>query len=440
MSISKNIFLTFNTNISLIFLGVLYSVVTTRLLGPGGKGEFALFTSTLEFTVLFFAFGTHQAIRYYLAGKKFDQGETLTTVAVQVLAGTALYAAVLLGGWGLGIDMFGVLGTTNPLIRVLLLCIGMFSQLAISYVLGILHAYKHFKEFNLANFINALVSVAVYLALILGQQYFRWPIGLDEVLVVHSLLLLFNLFFACFLLYGKVAVRFSSRLLSRESIRALFRWGILGTSSDLVQFFNYRLDFWIVKHYSDSETLGPYSNAFGLGQMFRQLPSSISMVLFAHTASADNKPTPAQVATLGRFSLWASLSLALLSIPLLPFVVRLLYGELFVSAAYQLMIIYIGLVPRSLSTVYSGFFAGNNRVDINLHAGLIALVFTLVFDLWWIPIYGAYGAAAASAVAYMANSLYVVWKFHHTTGLSWRTILLPQRSDWLQISNKIFKK
>jgi O-antigen/teichoic acid export membrane protein len=431
--------LTFNTNITLIFLGVLYSVVTTRLLGPGGKGEFALFTSTLEFTVLFFAFGTHQAVRYYLAGKRFDQGETLSTVAIQVLGGTLLYALVLLGGWGMGIDMFGVLGEKWPFLRVVLLSIGMFSQLSLSYVQGILHAYRHFREFNLFNFLGTFVAVAVYGVLFAGQKILGWPIGLDVILVVHTGLAVFNLLFCSYLLLKKVVLRFSPNLLSWESIRALYRWGMIGTTSDLVQFFNYRLDFWIVEHFHGKEVLGPYSNAFGLSQMFRQLPNSISLVLFSHAASADSRPTPAQVAELGRFSFWASAIVALVSLPVLPYVVWLLYGEQFVTAAYQLMIIYIGVVPRSMSTVYSGYFAGNGRIDLNLHGGIIALVMTLTFDLLWIPTYGAYGAAGASAVAYLVNSLYLVWRFRQMNGLSWKTILLPQRSDWLSIRNK-FKK
>jgi O-antigen/teichoic acid export membrane protein len=439
LSIARNIFLTFNTNISLIFLGVLYSVVTTRLLGPGGKGEFALFTSTLEFTVLFFTFGTHQAVRYYLAGKRFDQGETLSTIAIQVLGGTVLYFSVLLGGWGLGIDMFGVLGEELPLLRILLLTVGMFSQLSANYILGLLHAYRHFKEYNLFNFSGTVVAVLVYGTMFVGKQYGGWSIGLDAVLITHSSLLVFNLGLSSFFLLKKEVLGFSAKLLSWDSIKAMYRWGLLGNTTDLVQFFNYRLDFWIVEHFHGKEVLGPYSNAFGLSQMFRQLPSSISLVLFSHSASKDSRPSPEQVAALGRFSFWASMVVALVSLPLLPYVVWFLYGDQFVSAAYQLMIIYIGLVPRSLSTVFSGYFAGSNRVDLNLHGGLIALVLTLCFDLLWIPHYGAYGAAGASAVAYLANSLYLVWRFRQMNGLSWKIILLPQRSDWLSIYNK-FKK
>jgi O-antigen/teichoic acid export membrane protein len=66
-----------------------------------------------------------------------------------------------------------------------------------------------------------------------------------------------------------------------------------------------------------------------------------------------------------------------------------------------------------------GLLAGNvvarGHRRLNSWATGIRLVLTVVLDLLLIPRAGAIGAAAASAVAYMATSLALMWMFWKVT-------------------------
>jgi O-antigen/teichoic acid export membrane protein len=90
-------------------------------------------------------------------------------------------------------------------------------------------------------------------------------------------------------------------------------------------------------------------------------------------------------------------------------VIPLLYGSAFASAVVPAQIILLGLTLDGLGGVITGFLYGTGRPGLNSLAMGVGLAVTVVLDLILIPRYGATGAAAASAVAYVASTLALVW-------------------------------
>jgi O-antigen/teichoic acid export membrane protein len=91
------------------------------------------------------------------------------------------------------------------------------------------------------------------------------------------------------------------------------------------------------------------------------------------------------------------------------FVIPAFYGSAFEPAVLPARIILLGLVLEGVGGVITGFLYGVGRPGLNSWAMAVGLVGTLLLDLLLIPPFGATGAASASAVAYLASALALVW-------------------------------
>lgn len=69
-SLSKNILQTLFVQIPNIFLGLIAGIFITRLLGPEGKGIYAIFHANIEVLILIFSFGLNMGLVYFIANKK----------------------------------------------------------------------------------------------------------------------------------------------------------------------------------------------------------------------------------------------------------------------------------------------------------------------------------------------------------------------------------
>lgn len=90
-------------------------------------------------------------------------------------------------------------------------------------------------------------------------------------------------------------------------------------------------------------------------------------------------------------------------------VIPAVYGSEFEPAVVPAQIILLGLTLDGLGGVITGFLYGTGRPGSNSLAMGVGLAVTIALDLVLIPRYGATGAAVASAVAYLASTLALVW-------------------------------
>jgi Na+-driven multidrug efflux pump len=72
---------------------------------------------------------------------------------------------------------------------------------------------------------------------------------------------------------------------------------------------------------------------------------------------------------------------------------------------------------------------GRGRAQITVSVFSLALALNVALNLWWIPRWGAAGAALASTVSYSAGALGLVVCYRRITGVRWRDLLLPSRSE-----------
>jgi O-antigen/teichoic acid export membrane protein len=193
--------------------------------------------------------------------------------------------------------------------------------------------------------------------------------------------------------------------------RAICAFGLRGQVGGVVSLLNLRLDFLLLGGVSGPAVLGAYSVASKYAELLRLPGLAVTYVSYPRFArlSAVEARLRARRLFLPAIGLNVLLAvpLALAASWLLP----ALYGRDFRSSITPTWILLGGLLGEGLAGLITGYLYGRGKPGLNSLAMGGGLIATLVLDVVLIPRYGAIGAAAASAVAYLLTTATLVWCF-----------------------------
>jgi O-antigen/teichoic acid export membrane protein len=216
----------------------------------------------------------------------------------------------------------------------------------------------------------------------------------------------FYVYFSTFFIQGlcmavaagiKFIPAFSFKMLSATQLQMLFRYCALAFTGNVIFFLLYRVDYFFVERYCTAAELGNYIQVSKLVHLFFILPTILAGAVFPITAGGHIQGIDKLLTLLSRsiflFYLLACAFLILTGKWLFPYV----FGESF-TAMYQP---FLWLIPGilSLSGIFTltAYFAGKNRIKVNITGSIYALVVIVIADMFFIPQYGIRAAAIISS-------------------------------------------
>lgn len=256
----------------------------------------------------------------------------------------------------------------------------------------------------------------------------------------------FYVYFASFFVQGiamavAVRVKYVSRaifqFLTASEFRLLFRYCGMAFLGNLIFFLLYRVDYFFVERYCTADELGSYIQVSKLVHLFFILPTILASAVFPITAGGRKEDINKLLTLLSRsiFLLYtvACILLAVVGKWLFPFV----FGESF-SAMYQP---FLWLIPGiiSLSGIFTltAYFAGKNRIKVNITGSLYALIIIVTGDILFIPKYGIEAAAMVSSLGYIVYQLYIIAVFKKEYQTPVADFFIFRASDWKQIKQTV---
>lgn len=430
MSVGRNTLWVFLSNLLSLVLAIGTSIFLTRALGVQGRGEFALFTASAGVLALFLGWGLDSAIRYFVAQKKLDFSAIAASLgAYLAVLGPVLLLLVHSNETLLNNELLIPNSIQSTSVEVLL--VGMvLANIGFSGVSSMLAGTMDFKPLNILSVALSFTSFVTYAAFWLVRELGWFEVDTRLILVAHLSLAVANLITLGLIVRRRLGIRLPSPLVERATLLRMVRYGSLAYLGTLLQFLNYRVDYWIVQHFRGEEALGLYSLASSLAMMLWMLPRAGASVLLPATAAGDLGATAAHAARMSRVSVGVG---AALMVPLVPFAgwwIGLLYGEEFAGSATPFVILLTGCIPFIATIVLASSLAGINRLDVNLRASGAGLIATVVLDILLIPKWGLEGAAVASATSYLVTTGIVVTSFSRMHDIPIRAYLVPNRSDF----------
>lgn len=258
----------------------------------------------------------------------------------------------------------------------------------------------------------------------------------------------FSLYFASFLLQGLILIclffinpgeNLQLRLPSVSELKILFHYCLLTFASNVITFLFYRVDYWFVHHYRSAEDLGNYIQVSKITQMFFVLPAILASAVFPLTASGYRQEINDLLKIVSRFIFFLYGILCLF----LALVGRWLFPFVFGNSFNKMYIPFLFLIPGllALSTLYSltAYYAGKNRVMVNVKGSCVALIIIITGDALLIPSYGITAAAAVSSVGYIAYHIFVLSVFTKEYKTSIHGFYFFKFSDLSRIKKSILK-
>jgi O-antigen/teichoic acid export membrane protein len=406
-----------------IALMVALGVLTARLLGPGGKGLYAMPIVQAGLVATVFG-GLNSATSYYLlntrTGRRIVRPALLAT-ACFVAAGAVAIIALAAIGHALWAAPFAM--ASLPAAAIVSVVTG--------YVVGV-------KRVRFATTLAA-ASTATTFALMAAGMFLVGRTPLVAILVwICSATLIAAVALVAMLLHAR-------RLEAGEPVplRTYFGMAMKVGATGLVSLLNYRADLYVVAVLLPPADLGLYTVAIAAAESLLVPTNVAALVTSPHIGGLERGAAALLAARCVRNNVLIATVVCTALFVFSPFIVGALYGAAFLPLVPALRILLVGVVALSLGGPVSNYYTlklAKPEIPLVLAGASAAICLSTCIVL--IPRLGIAGAALASTVAYVAGQGLGLYYFTRTTGITLRTMLVPTTGDWrtyFDFAGRIFR-
>lgn len=439
-SISKSAIYTILAQIPAQLFGVIAGVFITRILGPEGRGGYALFFADISLlsTILGFSVGT--AITFYIANKKIAREKTIGISLLFSLITIFLSFLVLLIWLNLPIsDVFFPKENLNGSFILIFCCFIIINHIDILYA-AFFQGEKRFGIVNRVLIVNGLLNFCLYGILFLIYYFDVYYVGINEVLFTALVVMVLNFLHWNYHYRKHYNFTFSFKFNWKEDIRPFIGFMGLDHLANIVTFFNNRLVLWIIAFYMSSESVGLFALAFGITQLLTMLSNPLSQVLFPVIWADDAKKHLKTYILFCRAHFSILFVISIVGIIVTPFILPIVYGIDFSSSVLPLQIMFLPAIVSCQTKIFTGILFAENKVKIYLFSALAGLVVTLALNFTLIPSFGIEGAAIASSLSFITTFIVVYLAMALNVKLPSNNLFFLTKSDWVKIKNALESK
>ena len=400
------------------FLALALSILLARLLGPAGRGTYAMLTLTATLAAALGTLGFESGNVFALSRSPRDGGGVLAaSMTLACVCGAALFAAVNLMASHLGASLL-------PQVPLRLLAI---ATLAIPFL--ILAALLNGALAGLGR-----VSLAAWLSA--GGVLSSLIMAVVAALVSNDLLtalaivfLLSSGFLSALQLGVSIRIVGSPLVDPRPALRSGLGYSLTNHAANLVHLLHLRGDVFLVNLFLSPLEVGLYALAQAVCEWVWLFPRAAATVLFPSVAGADPSSAVENTARTSRFVFCTAgvvaVSLAIVAGWLIPF----LFGEAFVASVHPVRLLLVGIWIGSIAGSLSAFLSGRGRPVFPVATSLVSFLVNLILNLLLIPRFGIAGAAVTSALTYSLATILNLVFFHWMTGESVTELFWLNKDD-----------
>ena len=325
-------------------------------------------------------------------------------------------------------------GLIEPGLMIISAVMFITGNLLITYCSGFFYAANNFIVPNIIIIAGTLILIILI------------PYNGKSVLPIINDQNYFYVYFSIFFVQGlclaiaaliKFIPAFSFKMLSAAQLQMLFRYCGLAFAGNVIFFLLYRVDYFFVERYCTAEELGNYIQVSKLVHLFFILPTILASAVFPITAGGQKEAIDKLLTLLSRsiFLLYL-LACAILAITgkwLFPFV----FGDSFSDMYLPFLLLIPGILALSGIFTLTAYFAGKNRINVNITGSVYALIVIVIADMLFIPQYGIKAAALISSAGYIVYQVYIIAVFKKEYQIAVTDFFIFRSSDFTRIKNSI---
>ena len=411
---------TFVIKLFILALTAAIAIITARVLGPSGKGQLAILTTTVFIAVVVGELGLGQAIVYYLAGRRRSLKE-IASSSLLCHAVIGIIITVLL------IAIVGPLKETvyagMPYSYILcVIALVPFILITSSQRVVMQGLYK-IPVYNFLQILQPAIFLILLLPLIVVADW-----GLKGAIIAWGIACLITFLGAIFAVLKEKGIDLSR--VNTGALKGLLSFGAKSWIGNLLKSFTYRIDIFIVAYFLPAAAVGYYAVAVTVAEVIWQIPDAVQTVLFPRIASFDKsdarKFTPIVCRqTVALTGVACCLLLATANV-LVPFV----FGQAYSPSILPLLILMPGVFMFAIwKVLHADLVAQGFPLKYSATAA-VAMATMVALDLILIPRWGINGAALASTIAYTAATVLVIYWYLRITKNPLKGLLILESGDF----------
>lgn len=405
---------------SSVVILIVTAVATARLLGPAGRGDYALATLLPVMIVTVIGLGLAPATTFLTARGESDDAEILSVVLVGSPAlGVCAAAAVAVPLTTVGGSWLGNLSSTDLVLAVVAVPFLFLAGTSQAYLLG----KRRFPAYNAA----VILQAAAPLTLIVGTHVVT-GIGVTSAIAATVAGLGLSSMLSAFWCYHSLGC--GLRRPSSAYVTRLLRYALRLGLFNVFNFLGYRVDLFILAAFATAGTVGLYSIAVATAEKAWLLSYAASTVLFSRLAGERDEAarlalTPQVTRAVLLLTAMVALALALAS----EWLLDLVYSASFRQASGALVALLPGIVFLAAARILANDIAARDRPGANSVVSAVSLGVNVIMNLVLIPRHGAVGAAWASTASYGVFLILTLAVYLRLSGNAVRSTLLVSWKD-----------
>ncbi len=423
--IAKN----FSTKIILVFLGLLSGIITARWLGPDDRGVMAIITSIPATIWVLVNLGTNQASIYYI-NKGIHKLSSIVSncFLIPTFLGIITISILWLTKDILILSYIPFINSYYLLIALLPLPLLILQD---SFI-GILRSADKFDIINMRMIIRAILGLTAVVGVLV---IFNGSLAILIMVLVTIDSLLSIWMIKKVLLLSSVKIKNIDFLV----IKDLLVFGSKSYIQNVIGYLHNRIDMYMIGAMLSSRQVAFYDISVIIGGLLLFLPQSIAFVILPKLVRETQVDNQESNIKLLKITFLITLVLAFLIACTGYWLIMYVYGVDYIPAYEILLFLLPGLIISSFNGVTIPFFTSRNAQKITIICSLVSLSANITLNLFFIPLYGAIGAAMVTTFTYSTFSLVMLIIYCKMNSIHFKDVLMPSREDIFQLRNVIIK-
>lgn len=388
MKFVKGVSITYFTQIIVIFISLITSILVARYLGPSGRGIFAVLSVLTALGIQIGNLGFPAATIYFL-GKNEEKRQNIFHISlIMGIVGGSIISFFIF----LLCLIFPDFLIKNVSFNLLVITVISFpfllgTSLFSNFLLGV----KKYIPYNLFSIISKFISLlkVVIILVLLG-------LGLTEFVIGTTIVA-----FIVFLIYLCYIYRVDSYVLPNNLDKSLFhemwKYGRKSYLATILGFLIIRSDILIINYFLGSIPTGIYSISVALIDYIYLLPGVIGTILFTKVSSGSEYKFTEKVF---RYTFLIMIVICSIAALIAGPAINIMYGQEFQKAVLPFIILLPGIIFLGIDTILMQDLAGRGLPRIVYISPFIALVLNVSLNIVIIPMWGINGAAISSTISY----------------------------------------
>jgi O-antigen/teichoic acid export membrane protein len=365
-------------------------LIQSRFLGPSGRGAFVL--AVLSVTILSRLLGQ--------LGLAVTARMRERDVELRRLVHRALGLAVVLGGVGAGLATGVAVATGVETEIAVIAALALVPNVVWQIASGVLLGLARVRAWNYVQALSPLLTLIGMLILVVALDG-----GVTAALLAWMLAHVLTAAFALVIARDTWLPVGPTPILDRHG-RTILALALAMGTVQVVNLIGYRIELFVLELFEGVDAVGIYSIAMQAAEALWLVPAAIATAITGPVTHDDERDATALVRRSAVKGLAYTTGAALVVGVAAPFLIPLLFGDDFAPATRPLALLLPGVVayaPVTILVVYLSVRHG--RPNLSLAVALLAAGVTAAFSFALIPPFGASGAAAASALGYVAGAI-----------------------------------